>query len=200
MSKSNTLFASTFFAALAAAPTAHADDGVYYGGTAGFSQFESESDFGATEGQSITLGGVIGYRKDLSVGNFWGIEADVSLAVDGALEYENGAESCIDSSPDWCDVYGVSHVRGIYGQPVGGGYDIVGAAGLAVASGRVEDGPGVYVDTVGYGYTVAVGVQRDLGASGIGRLELVYDVIDELEQDDFDKSLEILSLQATFLF
>lgn len=200
MSKSNTLFAGAVFVACVIAAPLHAEGSLYYGGSAGFSQFNSESDFGETEGESATLGGVVGYRADLRAGSFWGVEADVSFAVDGALAYGAGVDGCSNLSPDWCDVYGTSHIRGIYGMSVGSGYDVVGAAGLVVASGRVEDGPNIYVDTIGYGYTVSVGVQRDLGVSGIGRLELVYDVIDDVEQEDFNKSLEILSLQASYLF
>ncbi|SIT89403.1 Outer membrane protein beta-barrel domain-containing protein [Yoonia rosea] len=183
-----------------AASTAQAD-GIYYGGSLGYLQMESTSDgIGETSGESVVVGGLLGYRADIGGGPFWAAELNVDFPVDGEMSYSGGADSCTDFSPDWCDIDALARVRGLYGVPVGGGYDLFGSAGLAIVTGVAEDGGGVYADTVGTGFTAGIGVQRALAGSGTARLEVIYDSIENTDPDDFEKALENVGITASFLF
>ncbi|SFR51227.1 hypothetical protein SAMN04488005_2416 [Yoonia tamlensis] len=179
---------------------AHAEDGIYYGASVGLSVLESTSEFGSTFVNTPTVGGVIGYRKDLAGGRFWSAEADVSLPVQSEMSYDWGPDACVNASPDWCRVDGLSHVRGIYGMPVGGGYDVIGSAGLVVAAGQVEDGSDIYVDTYGYGYSIGIGLQTAFSTGATGRVELIYDDVDFVDQEDYPKDLTNLAIKASYLF
>lgn len=189
-----------FVAISTTASVAAAEDGLYYGASIGISQYTSDVfDFDATTAETATLGGLLGYRKDMTQGRFWSVEFELDIPVDGEMTYDDGSASCTSVSPDWCNVDAVSRLRAIYGMPVGGGYDAVVGAGLAAASGRSEDGPGNYVDTIGSGWTVAVGLQRGFSSGSIARVEVIYDEISATD-NSYEPKLENLSLRGSFLF
>lgn len=192
--------AGILLASLLAASIAQAE-GLYYGASLGYTKMTSTSDgIGETVGDSAVIGGVLGYRSDLTGGQFWAAELDVDFVVDGEMSYDDGGASCTSRSPDWCDIDMLSRVRGIYGLPAGGGYDFFMSAGLAFVTGLAEDGPGVYVDTSGTGYTAGLGVQRALSGGGTARVELIYDSIGNTDPDAYEKTLKNVGLVASAVF
>lgn len=192
--------ASILAVGLSIASVAQAD-GFYYGASLGYTQMTSTTDgIGETSGETAVFGGILGYRTDLTKGQFLSAELNLDFAVDGEMSYSNGADSCSSQSPDWCDIDALGRIRGVYGLPVGSGYDFIASAGLAIASGVAEDGPGVYVDTVGVGYTVGIGAQRQFSAGMTGRIEIIYDSIGNTDPDEFDKTLENIGLVTSLVF
>lgn len=187
---------------LITASSAATAEGFYYGASLGYGQLKSASVGTAeTEAEVVTFGGLLGFSGAVGNGHFWAFEANVNRSVDGEMGY-SGFEfsSCTDQSPDWCDVELIARARGIYGMPVSADYDLFGSVGLAFVSGVAEDGPGNYVDTTATGATISAGIQREIPGVGTGRLEVVYDTFDKHSPEEFEKTLENVSLVASILF
>lgn len=179
---------------------ASAQEGFYYGLALGLADLESESAFGRTEGNDLTFGGVVGYRWVPAAGNSLGIEATLDLTTKNLMEGASYVgDSCIDTSPDWCEVQSIARLRGVYGITLGNGIELVSMAGFAAASGVAEDGPGNYPDTTATGFTLGVGGQKEIGM-GTLRIELTYDELGNTDPEDYDKTLRILSLRSVLLF
>ena len=182
-----------------AGSAALAEDGLYYGGAVGVADVSSRSQFGAPSGKDLSFGAVVGYKSSLSNGGFWAAEVTVDLLTGGTLEYPFGAQACTNQSPDWCEVKTLARLRGVYGVPISDTKNIIYSAGIAYVEGRGEDGPFNYLHTTSTGFTLGIGLERESG-KGTMRYEAVYDRFEGANPDDFDKTLEIVSLRLSYLF
>lgn len=190
--------AVAFAASLIGASAASAEQGFYYGGSIGVLTLESDS-FDRTTGGSVTLGAVAGYRFELQNGWSTGVEASFDFLKNGEMSYDNGQPSCTSRSPDWCDVDNIVRLRGFVGVPVGDNFEIMAMGGFATAAGLAEDGPFTFADSRAKGFTVGLGAQTET-SFGTTRVELSYDKMSKIMPNDYNKTLEVISLKTSILF
>ena len=186
-------------ASLIGASAASAEVSFYYGGSIGLSSLQSESEFGVSEGGSVALGAVAGYRFELQNGWSAGVEGSFDFLTNGGMVYDFGLSSCSDWSPDWCDVDNIVRIRGFVGVPVNDNLEFLALGGFATATGIAEDGPGVYADSRAKGFTVGVGAQAQTSL-GNTRFELIYDEMSNITPNAYDKTLKVISLKTSILF
>jgi opacity protein-like surface antigen len=165
----------------------------------GASGLDSTSAFGQTDGTDVSFGGVLGYRWDLAAGQSIGVEGTADFFSGERMSCDLGADACTSVSPDWCGLDSIARLRGVYGVTLGNRFEVFSMAGVSMVNGLAEDGPGVFVDTGGTGYTLGLGAQKAMG-TGTLRVELTYDRLGNTDADVFEKNLEVISLRSSFLF
>lgn len=186
-------------ASLIGSGAAVADEGFYYGVALGYSDMQGTDPFGKTSGDELTFGGVLGYRFEYSARSSLSVEGSIDATTQNLMAYDSGVDACTDNSPGWCEVHAVARLRGVYGFSLSNGIEILSMAGAASVVGIAEDGPGNYADTTAFGYTLGVGAQKQTSL-GMARLELTYDNFDGSTPNNYEKTLEILSLRAVLMF
>ncbi len=193
-------YASVLFCASLMGPgAASADDGLYFGAALGLSKSQSNSFFGSTSGDDLTIGALIGYRFELSSGSSISVEGTLDAASRTLMTYSFGTNACTDFTPDWCRVNGIARLRAVYGFVMADGVEVLAMAGGAAVAGIAEDGAGVYANTTAHGYTLGVGGQKETNL-GMTRVELTYDRFDGSNPSAYDKTLDIVSLRAILTF
>lgn len=185
-------------ASLISASTLLAEEGLYVGATVGVSTFGSSS-FDETNGADITFGGVLGHRFELENGWSTSIEGMFEGTSGSTMTYADGGNACTSRSPDWCRVDIVARVRGVVGVPLDNGFEFLAMAGYATAQGLAEDGPLTYEDSRASGYTVGLGAQKET-SYGTARFEVTYDNLSNVNPNNYDKTLEIISLRSVLMF
>jgi len=90
----------------------------------------------------------------------------------------------------------------IVGTALNSSYDIFGAAGFAAVSGTSAVGPFNQANAVNTGYTLAVGVQRELNNGSTARLELNYEDLSNsaVNGGPFNPQYQSIGLKLTYLF
>ena len=211
----NLLSALTVATTLAGATIAQAD-GLYLGFGLGYAQLDSKADgpagtygSGASELKAPMVGLTAGYRWDLSSG-FAAVEGNIDLSTKKGFTNTVNGNAC--PTPGATGAYYCSHkstirLRGIYGMPVGTGWELYGALGVGA---MVGDGATdiSYVDKgMNVGVTAGLGVQRDLGRGKL-RVELVYDNFNtskihptvSLGGLKYDPTYKATSFMASYIF
>jgi hypothetical protein len=95
-------------------------------------------------------------------------------------------------------------LRSVVGTQVGA-YELFGSLGAVLVNGTSAVDHDKVDDVINTGYTVGLGMQRQLG-TGIGRLELIYDRADNDNGPDdgagnvYHPDYEAVTLKGTFLF
>lgn len=189
-------FLLTAAAALLIAPTAQAQDGLYFGaGVAAISSSSTPDGGGGgyePSGKDAGLALTLGYSFPASGNLSYGVEANLDLTSGKRMD-----QSCISTGPAWCDVDSTLRLRGTFSTAVGSG-DLTVSLGAVMIKGVAEDGPGTFVDATGRGVSVGLALQ------GKGSLPLRYDLnIDRIISDDtpnYDRSLDVIGLRVSYMF
>jgi hypothetical protein len=71
--------------------------------------------------------------------------------------------------------------------------------GAVVVQGRLENGGGNYLDSVGRGVSVGVAWERLYGGKPV-RADLNYDSIQSDNNSDHDRSLDMVGLRVSYMF
>ncbi|MBN8632222.1 MAG: hypothetical protein J0L76_15370 [Rhodobacterales bacterium] len=186
----------TAAAALLIAPTAQAQDGLYFG--AGIAAIKAtsapETPWGGYDvsGNDAGLALTLGYRFSANGNLSYGIEANLDLTGGKRMD-----QSCSSIGPAWCDVDSTLRLRGTFSTAVGGG-DLTVSLGAVMIKGIAEDGPGFFVDATGRGASLGLAWQ------GKGGMPLRYDLnVDRIISDDtanYDRSLNVIGLRVSYMF
>lgn len=186
----------TAAAALLIAPTAQAQDGLYFGAGIAAIRDSSAPDtpWGGYEasGTDAGLALTVGYRFPASGALAYGVEANLDLTSGKRMD-----QSCSSIGPAWCDVDSTLRLRGTFSTAVGGG-DLTVSLGAVMIKGIAEDNPGLFVDATGRGASLGLAWQ------GKGSLPLRYDLnVDRITSDDtpnYDRSLDVIGLRVSYMF
>ena len=186
----------TAAATLLIAPTAQAQDGLYFGAGIAAIRASSAPDipWGGYEpsGTDAGLALTIGYRFPANGDLAYGVEANLDLSSGNRMD-----DSCISTGPTWCDVDSTLRLRGTFSTAVGGG-DLTVSLGAVMIKGVAEDGPRLFVDATGRGASLGLAWQ------GKGSLPLRYDLnVDRIISDDtpdYDRSLDVIGLRVSYMF
>jgi opacity protein-like surface antigen len=193
--KSKTISISV--AVLMATGAAFAEDGFYLGAGLAYSQGSSSDNlFSPILGNRVTKGDfasialTAGYRKQLGK-NFAAIELQLDHAFNGELEFSAipGASTCTSGvgafGPYGCEIEDTLRLRAIYGTGIGNGYELFGAAGLGYVKGTQATGPTTQGDVSALGYSIGVGVQREMANKYLLRGEINYDKFNSVRKNAF---------------
>lgn len=196
------------FIAVAAATNVHAEEGLYAG--VGVSYGEAKSNDGMFGFESkdggAAVGATLGYRFER--GNvFFGPELDAEFFVDGKLDV-NGRECSAGAvGPYYCERNAVYRIRGVVGGAIGGEYEWFGTLGYGVVAAKGATSAATQDDGISGGLTLGAGVQRGFGASGMIRVEAIYDDFsDTIDRPKpplgagFSPDYEATSIKASVLF
>ena len=172
-----TVSALALSVALMAAHSASAD-GIYYGFGLGYTSAESEQGGGGSgfsDLDSAMLGLTTGYKWNMTSG-FAALEMDADLSFGQKTENTITGLECSGgaSGAYFCSHDATVRFRGIYGMPVGNGWDIFGALGYGMVFGDGATSGSTTGSAVTGGITAGVGVQKQLG-SGTLRVEFIHD-------------------------
>ncbi len=167
-------------AGLAAVSTlgpATAQSGFYLGSSVGASSATSEYAGGGKSADTFgTFGAVIGYRKEAG-DLFWAAEIEAAGGIASAMVGSVAGTECsvFADAAYVCSVNNTVRLKGLVGKAMNNGYEMFGSLGVVQMNGTVAIGPTVQAPVTNTGYSVGLGVQRDI-RGGKARIELVRDV------------------------
>lgn len=192
--------AVTALVILSIAPPVLAQDGAYFGAGIAFTDSSSTADIVPDDefsGTDFGLALTAGYRAMASGNLAYGVEGNLDLMSGETLS--GSSDACSNASPTWCEVDSILRIRGTLGTVLAGGDILTGSLGGVVISGRAEDGPNNYVDTVGTG--ISFGASWELvGSSMPLRFDFNYDSINSDDADNYQRDLDVIGLRASYMF
>ena len=204
-----TAAALTLSVAMMATHSASAD-GFYYGFGLGYTSAESEQGGGGTgfsELDTAMLGLTTGYKWNVTSG-FAALEMDADLSFGQKTKNTVTGFECSGggaSGAYFCSHDATVRFRGIYGMPVGNGWDVFGALGYGMVAGDGATSGTTSASAITGGITAGIGVQKALG-NGTLRVEFIHDNFSNglkkpsaIFGTEFSPTWEANTLKATYL-
>lgn len=183
-------------------PTVGAAQGVsyYYGGGVEITSGVSSWTGNLTESEGLigAVSGIIGMKID-SGNYFYGSEVSASFGVAESFSFSAGNSNCGPggTGPYMCSYDYAVRAVGIVGYDAGA-YDLFASAGYGAVFGNYDfdAASGVHNN---HGFTVGMGASYDWRPGLVMRGEVIYDMFDASDTDNFDTMWNALSLRVSLL-
>ena len=186
-------------ASLSFAAVAQAQDGFYFGVGVGATKSSTVApivSFYDAQATDTSLALTAGYRFAGDGLFTMGIEGNLDVLTGKTMN--DGTDACTGTSPSWCEVNSVVRLRATLTHDLANGSRLVSSAGVAVARGVTENGPGNNLDTVGRGLSFGLGWEQ-VGSLPV-RVDVNYDAIKHDNQQAFDRKLDLVGLRVSYMF
>lgn len=210
MNISNLIIAALASSALATGANA---DGFYAGFGVGYTSADSDAGgpagsygTGSSKLQAGIAGVTAGYRWDLQNG-FAAAEFDSDFSLSSNFKNTLSGASCSVGATGayYCTHDATVRLRGLYGAPVGNGWELYGALGLGLMSGKGATNTFTTDNGMNAGVTLGLGAQRQFGM-GKARFEVTYDSFDSTINKpssatvSYEPSYKATSVKLSYLF
>ena len=184
---------------LLVAPSAHAQDGFYYGVGLGLTEATTNSPVVSSytaKANDVSLALTAGYRFAGSSDLSFGIEGNLDILGGKTMSGDNDA--CTGSSPSWCSVDTVLRLRGTLTTELANGSRLTSSRGAVMVRGVSENGPGNNLDTTGRGVSIGLGWEPSAGLPV--RVDVNYDSIKSDNQKAYERDLDLVGLRVSYMF